>query len=135
MQSFEDVRAAIAVNNRLSTSEPYLISFDVSLQGGKRAQGMYLAELVTEDGNSVLRISTPIARLGRVNTEKCLRFNWAQRAGFLAAGDLDGKDYLHLCENRTYGSLDAEQLQRLLGELAALADQLESAFNDGHDVT
>lgn len=135
MQSFEEVRAAVAARHALITSEPYLISFDAPVHEGTRKQGMYLAELQTEDGNSVLRISTPIARLGRVNTEKCLRFNWAQRAGFLAAGDLDGKDYLHLCENRTYGSLDADQLDALLMELAVLADQLESAFNDGHDVT
>jgi hypothetical protein len=135
MQSFEDVRAAVVARHQLATSEPYLISFDASVQNGQRVQGMYLAELETEDGQRVLRISTPIARLGRVNTEKCLRFNWAQRAGFLAAGNLDGKDYLHLCENRTYSSLDAESLDRLLGELANLADQLESVFNDGQDVT
>lgn len=135
MQSFEDVRAAVSGRWRLSTSEPYLLSFDAPVQGGRRVQGMYLAELQTEAGSAVLRISTPIARLGRVNAEKCLRFNWAQRAGFLAAGDLDGKDYLHLCENRTYASLEDAELLGLLEELASLADQLESAFGDGQDLT
>lgn len=135
MQSFEDVRAALAARYPLLTSEPYLFSFDLPLAGGQRSQGMYLAELETEDDGKVLRISTPIAKLGRVNAERCLRFNWAQRAGFLAVGELDDKDYLHLCENRTYASLTDEQLVRLLQELGALADQLEEVLNDGRDVT
>ena len=90
MQSFEDVRASVAVHHALVTSEPYLLSFEVSLDGGARRQGMFLAELETEDGRKLLRISTPIARLARVNAEKCLRFNWAQRAGFLAVGQKFG---------------------------------------------
>lgn len=134
MQSFEDVRASVAVHHALVTSEPYLLSFEVSLDGGARRQGMFLAELETEDGRKLLRISTPIARLARVNAEKCLRFNWAQRAGFLAVGQLEKTEYLHLCENRTYGSLDDEELQRLLAEMSTLADQLEVAFNAGRDL-
>lgn len=129
------MRASVAAHHELATSEPYLLSFEVSLEGGKRRQGMFLAELETEDGNKLLRIATPIARLARVNAEKCLRFNWAQRAGFLAVGQLENTEYLHLCENRTYGSLDDAELTRLLNEMSALADQLEVAFNAGRDLT
>jgi len=134
MRSFEDVRAAMVAHYVLATSEPFLLSFDVNLPMRQRAQGMFLAELEAENAAPVLRISTPIARVSRVNAERCLRFNWAQRCGFLAVGDLDGVEYLHLCENRPYRGLDEQELVRLTREMAALADELEAAFSAGRDL-
>lgn len=135
MRDFEGVRAAIAAHYVLSTSEPFLLSFDVQMPARQRSQSMFMAELETEGGAPVLRLSTPIARLSRVNAERCLRFNWAQRSGFLAVGELDEVEYLHLCENRTYNSLEQHEILALVSDMASLADQLEAAFSAGRDLT
>jgi hypothetical protein len=129
MDSFEDVRAWAAMTYKLRHNEPFLLSFDVVVDGSGRKQGMYLAELECENGDRMLRISTPIVGMFRVNTERALRFNWAQRVGFLAAGDLDGKEWLHLCENRSYRSLSNAVLEQLIDELAPLADKLEATLS------
>src|SRR5437870_13526001 len=60
MKSFEDVRSHLAARHPLRASEPYFLSFDVELEDGRR-QGVYLAELETEGGRKVLRVSSPIA--------------------------------------------------------------------------
>jgi hypothetical protein len=128
MKSFEDVRAWASSRFTLRDNEPFLLSFDVPLQPGKRQQGMYLADLKCEDGSPMLRINTPIVGMARVNAERCLRFNWAQRVGYLAIGELASKDWLHLCENRSYLSLNSAVLDALIAELAPLADNLESSL-------
>ncbi len=132
MQSFEDLRAHLGNHPGIVNSEPYLIAIDVSLEGG-RSQGVFLADLEHEDGTRLLRISSPVAPLDALDALRCLRFNWAQRVGFLAAGELDGRDYLHVCENRRYQALQAEDVDGLLGEIADLADRLESLLNEGRD--
>lgn len=132
MTSFEDVRAYIATRHTLRDNEPFLLSFELKIGEGERRQGMYLAELEAEDGSKLLRISTPITRTARVNAERCLRFNWAQRVGFLAVSELDGHDWLHLCENRPYHALNDEELAKLVSEIGPLADRLERMLS-GHD--
>lgn len=132
MHSFEDLRAHVGSHDGIQSSEPYLISIDVALEGG-RSQGVFLADLENEDGSRMLRISSPVAPLDALDALRCLRFNWAQRVGFLAAGELDGRDYLHVCENRRYRALDAEELDGLLTEIADLADRLESLLTEGRD--
>jgi hypothetical protein len=134
MQSFEQVRSHVSGRHALRTNDPYLISFDIVLPGNERRQGLYLAELEAEDGGRFLRISSPVAPLGDLDPRRCLRFNWAQRTGYLALSDLDGVPYLHLCENRPYGLLTASELDRLIEELGTLADQLErlAASGDAH---
>src|SRR5215813_873821 len=102
MQSFEQVRSHVSGKYTLRTNDPYLISFDVALDQGLRHQGIYLAELDGDDGRKYLRISTPIGPLTGTDAQRCLRFNWEQRVGYLAVSDLDGSPYLHLCENRPY---------------------------------
>lgn len=135
VQSFEDVRSFVGTRYALKDNEPFLISIELPLAGAQRQQSMFLAELEGEDGGRLLRISTPIARLGRVNPEKCLRFNWEQRTGWLAVSDLEGRPYLHLCENRRYAGLSEDELARTLEEMAELADRMEHLLNDGRDVT
>lgn len=132
MQSFEDLRAAVGGNKGITSSDPYLISIDVPLDNG-RSQGVFLADLEHEDGSRLLRISSPVAPLDALDALRCLRFNWAQRVGFLAAGELDGRDYLHVCENRRYRALDADEIDGLLTEVADLADRLESLLTEGRD--
>ncbi|MGA7296991.1 MAG: hypothetical protein WBW92_05735 [Rhodanobacteraceae bacterium] len=124
MHSFEQIRSHIGGRFRLRTNDPYLISFDLPVGDGGRIQGLYLAELETNDERKVLRISTPIAPLDEADSIRSLRFNWTQRSGFLAVGELDGTDYLHLCENRPYAFLDRAELDRLIDQLGPLADQL-----------
>ncbi len=132
MLSFEDLRTHLSANHTLRNDDPYLISLDLEVGDGRR-QGMYLAEINDEAGRKFLRVSTPIAPIGRLDPAKCLRFNWAQRVGFLALSDLDGEPYLQMCENRPLGQLTVKELDRVLAELGALADQLERAMNKGKD--
>jgi hypothetical protein len=131
MRHFEAVRSHLGSQHELRHNDPYLISFDLQLAQG-RHQGIYLAELEDESGRRYLRVSTPIGPLSGTDPNRCLRFNWQQRTGFLAVADLDGAPYLHLCENRPYEILDDEELQRLVGELGMLGDQLEQVIaSDG----
>lgn len=133
MHSFEQVRSHASGRFHLRTNDPYLISFDLPINGGSRNQGIYLAELDTDDHRKVLRISTPIAPLQQADSIRSLRFNWTQRCGFLAVGELDGTDYLHLCENRPYELLDHAELDRLIDSLGPLADQLARIVTQSND--
>jgi hypothetical protein len=130
MRHFEAVRSHVGALHALRQNDPYLISFDYALPQG-RHRGIYLAELEDEIGRRYLRISTPIGPLAGTDPKRCLRFNWEQRIGFLAVADLDGSPYLHLCENRPYELLDADELQRLIEELGKLGDQLEQVIAIG----
>lgn len=132
MRHFEAVRSHIGSQHELRHNDPYLISFDLDL-AQDRCQGIYLAELEDESGRRYLRISTPIGPLAGTDPNRCLRFNWQQRTGFLAVADLDGSPYLHLCENRPYEFLDAAELQRVVRELGVLGDQLEQLIATGAD--
>ncbi len=126
MLTFENIRSHIGGRHSLGTNDPYLISFDLAV--GQRHQGIYLIELDGEDGRKSLRVSTPIGPLAGMDAQRCLRFNWEQRIGYLAVSDLEGSPYLHLCENRPYEILTVHELDRLIGELGALGDQLEQAM-------
>jgi hypothetical protein len=133
VQSFEEVRSYITAQRQLRINDPYLISFDLLMEGGKRHQGLYFAELEGDDGRKYLRVSTPIGPLTGVDAKRCLRFNWEQRVAYLAVSDLDGSPYLHLCENRPYELLTPAELDRLIGEIGPLGDRLEEAISAGGD--
>lgn len=133
MHSFEDVRSHVHARHNLRINDPYLISFDLSIENGTRQQGMYLAELEGDDDRKYLRISTPIGPLTGMDPQRCLRFNWEQRAGYLAVSDLDGSPYLHLCENRPYELLNDAELASLIYEIGLLGDRLEQAISSGGD--
>jgi len=132
VQNFEDIRAHLATQHRLIQNQPFLIGFDLELPDD-RVQSLFLADIETEDGRRLLRVSTPVAALKSLPAEKCLRFNWAQRVGFLAVDDLDGVAFVHLCENRAYGTLSERELDRVLEEIGQLADGLESLVTRGGD--
>jgi hypothetical protein len=132
MRHFEAVRSHLGSQHALRNNDPDLISFDLQLPHD-RHQGIYLAELEDESGRRYLRVSTPIGPLAGTDPMRCLRFNWQQRTGFLAVADLDGSPYLHLCENRPYELLEATELQRLIGELGSLGDQLEQVIASPED--
>lgn len=133
MHSFEQIRSHISAKHQLRINDPYLISFDLLLEGGARHQGIYLSELDHEAGRKFLRISTPIGPLTGMDAKRCLRFNWEQRMGYLAVSDLDGSPYLQLCENRPYDNLVAEEIDLLVSELGSLGDRMEQAISAGGD--
>lgn len=133
MHSFEDVRSFLATRHALRDNDPYVISFDMALEDGRR-QGVFLAELDTDAGRKYLRVSTPVAPIGSRDAAKCLRFNWEQRVGYLSLSDIDGVPYLHLCENRPFTGLSEDELESMIVELATLADGLERAMSKGRDV-
>jgi hypothetical protein len=132
VQSFEQIRSHVGSQHALRTNDPYLISFDLTLESG-RHQGLYLAELEDEDGAKYLRVSTPIGPYTGIDGARCLRFNWEQRTGYLAISDLEGSPYLHLCENRPYGLLSTVEIDRVIDELGALGDRMEQAISNGGD--
>ncbi|MHB8448701.1 MAG: hypothetical protein ACYC9P_12345 [Rudaea sp.] len=133
MHSFEEIRSSVQARHTLRINDPYLLCFDLALDGGNRHQGLYLAEIEGEDGRKFLRISTPIGPLAGMDAKRCLRFNWEQRVGYLAVSDLDGAPYLQLCENRPYELLTAKELMRLIDEIGPLGDRLEKAMSAGGD--
>lgn len=134
MHSFEQIRAHVASHYTLTTNDPYLIGLELSLNGGQRRQGIFLAELEGEDGRRYLRISTAIAPMTGIDAKRALCFNWAQRVGYLAQSELDGVPYLQLCDNRPYNGLNAAEIDRLVLEIGGLGDRLEKAFSAGGDV-
>jgi hypothetical protein len=134
MHSFEDVRAHLVARHSLRANDPYLLSFDLPVGDGRR-QSLFLAELESDDGRKYLRVSSPVAPLGRFDAAKCLRFNWEQRVGYFALSDLDGEPYLHLCENRPYNQLSQKELDHVIAEVGALADSLEHLMGRGKDVS
>ena len=134
MHSFEQIRSHISAKHQLRINDPYLISFDLLLDGGTRHQGIYLSELDHEEGRKFLRISTPIGPLTGMDAKRCLRFNWEQRMGYLAVSDLDGSPYLQLCENRPYETLTAAEVDRLILEIGGTGDHLERNLSAGGDL-
>jgi len=133
MNNFEEVRAHVRAARELKNDDPYLITLELKLSDGRR-QGIYLAELEAESGGRYLRISSPIAPLSKSNAERALRFNWAQRVGYFALNDLDGEPYLHLCENRPYGSLSGKEVDAVIREWFVLCDRLEQLISNGQDL-
>ncbi|MCK9538307.1 hypothetical protein [Dokdonella sp.] len=133
MQNFEHIRSHVGSRHTLRTNDPYLISVELDVDEGRR-QGVYLAELEDGSGLSYLRISTPVGPFTGATGERCLRFNWEQRTGFLAVSDLAGSPYLQLCENRPYALLASDELDRIIVTLGRLGDRLERTISSGADL-
>ena len=135
MDSFAEVRNHILENYELNIDEPFIISFDYPVGDNGRLQGVFLAELKTNDGRRVLRVETPVVPLADVGAEKCLRINLTLRVGYLAVGDLDGLPYIKLCANLPYAFLEGQELDYAVAHIAELADQIEQMMEPAGDVT
>lgn len=135
METFAEVRNHVLESYELGTDEPFIISFDYAVGNSGRQQGIFLAELKTNDGRRVLRVETPVVPLSEVGAEKCLRLNLTLRVGYLAVGDLDGVPYIKLCANLPYAFLEAIELDYAVSHVAELADQIERMLEPGNDVT
>jgi hypothetical protein len=135
MRNFEDVRTHVATRHVLRRNDPYLLSFDLELDHGRRRQSLFLAEIEGEDEGRYLRISTPLAPIEGLDPAKALAFNWEQRVGYLAVSDLDGVPYLHLCENRRFRWLSRGEIDFLIREIGSQGDRLERLITQGRDRT
>ena len=135
METFAEVRNHIMETYALGIDEPFILSFDYPVGDNGRKQGVFLAELKTNDARRVLRVETPVVPLSNVGAEKCLRINLTLRVGYLAVGDLDGVPYIKLCENLPYAFLEAGELDYAIAHVAELADQIEQMLQPANDVT
>ena len=135
MQNFEQIRShLLAGDYRVTMQEPYVVCVELSLDGGRRHQAIFLSELQDDDGRNYLRVSTVIAPITGIDARRALGFNWNSRVGYLAIGELDGVPYLQLCENRPYDALSAAEVGRLILEIGGMGDRLERALSADGDL-
>lgn len=134
MQNFEQIRGHAQSQYRVTTSEPYVLCIELSLDGGRRHQSVFLAELEDDDGRRFLRASTIIAPITGIDARRLLAYNWHSRMGWLAIGELDGVPYLQLCENRPYDALDGAEIDRLVLEIGGQGDRMERLLSAGGDL-
>lgn len=134
MKTFEEIRQHVMANHALMIDEPFLLGFEIPMDGSDRKQSMFLAELKTSDARRFLRIETPVVPLADFDAEKCLRINLMQRVGYLAVGDLEGTPYIKLCENMPYSNLDDQELEYVITTMAPFADRIEKALEPDGDI-
>jgi hypothetical protein len=134
METFAEVRKHILENHALFIDEPFQLGFDFAIEDGDRQQAIFVAELKAADNRRYLRVETLICPLDDFDAEKCLRINLVQRVGYLAVGDLDGTAYVKMCENLPYNSLDADELEYVIRQVAPMADRMEQALELAHDL-
>ena len=135
MHNFEQVRGHLAASGyRISMQEPFVVCVELSLDGGKRHQAIFLSELQDDDERAYLRASTVIAPITGIDARRALGFNWQSSVGYLAIGELDGVPYLQLCENRPYDCLDAAEIDRLVLEIGGTGDEMERRMSAGGDL-
>ncbi|MCR6662569.1 MAG: hypothetical protein NVV60_05330 [Luteimonas sp.] len=135
MQNFEQIRSQLNASDfRITMQEPYVVCVELSLDGGKRHQAIFLSELEDDDARTFLRVSTVIAPITGIDARRALAFNWNSHVGYLAIGELDGVPYLQLCENRPYEGLNAAEVDRLVLEIGGMGDRLERALSANGDL-
>ena len=134
MQNFEQIRRQAVADFKVTMQEPYMLCVELSLDGGRRHQSIFLSELQGDDDRSYLRASTVLAPTTGVDLRRALAFNWDTRVGYLAIGELDGVPYLQLCENRPYEGFTGAELSRLVLEIGGVGDRLERALSANGDL-
>lgn len=132
--NFETIRSHLAGRYKVTMQDPYVVCVELSLDGGKRHQAIFLSELQDDDQRGYLRVSTVIAPTTGVDCRRALAFNWESRVGYLAIGELDGVPYIQLCENRPYDGLSAAEVDRLILEIGGMGDRLERGLSAGGDL-
>ncbi len=135
MQTFEQIHDHLNAGKfHISMREPFVLCVELSLDGGRRHQAIFLSELHDDDGRNYLRVNTVIAPTTGIDGKRALVFNWQSRLGYLAIDDLDGVPYLQLCENRPYDALTPAELDRLILEIGGMGDRLERALSAEGDL-
>ena len=135
MHNFEQIRSHLAASDfHLTMQDPYVVCVELSLDGGRRHQAIFLSELEDDDGRTYLRVSTVVAPTTGIDCKRAPAFNWESRVGYLAIGDLDGVPYIQLCENRPYHGLTPAEVDRLILEIGGMGDRMERALSAGGDL-
>lgn len=133
METFAEVRKHVMDNHQLFLDEPFQIGFECPIEDSDRKQGIFLAEIKSSDNRRYLRVETIICPLEDFDAEKCLRINLVLRVGYLAVGDLDGVAYVKMCANLAYSSLDPDELEYVISQIAPMADRMEQALESHGD--
>ena len=135
MDNFEQIRShLLASGYKLTLQDPFLACVELSLSQGRRHQAIFLSELGNDDERGYLRVSTVIAPITGIDARRALGFNWENRVGYLAIGELDGVPYLQLCENRPYDCVQAAEIDRLVLEIGGTGDEMEHRMSAGGDL-
>jgi len=135
MDNFEQIRAhLVSAGYKLTLQDPFLACVELSLAQGCRHQAIFLSELQDDDGRNYLRVSTAVAPITGIDARRALAFNWENRVGYLAIGELDGVPYLQLCENRPYDCVDAAEIDRLVLEIGGTGDEMERKMSANGDL-
>ncbi len=134
METFAEVRDFVMERHDLMIDEPFLLGFECPVGDQGRRQSIFLAEIKAEDGRRFLRIETLVVPLEDFDAEKCLQINYRQRVGYLAVDDLEGTTYIKLCENMRYTTLDGEELEYTINQLAPIADHFEQVLEHDSDI-
>ena len=135
MDNFEQIRShLLASGYKLTLQDPFLACVELSLSQGRRHQAIFLSELQDDDGRNYLRVSTALAPITGIDARRALAFNWENRVGYLAIGELDGVPYLQLCENRPYDCVDAAEIDRLVLEIGGTGDDMERRMSANGDL-
>ncbi len=133
MEHFESIRDHVLGKYKVTGNEPFMICVELSLEGGKRHQSIFLSELQDEDDRNFLRVSTAVGALALLEPRRALEFNWQSQVGYLACTELAGTPYLHLCENRPYSGLSGQEVDRLILEIGGLGDRIERMLSADGD--
>ena len=135
MDNFEQIRSHLVSSGyKLTLQDPFLACVELSLSQGRRHQAIFLSELQDDDGRNYLRVSTALAPITGIDARRALAFNWENRVGYLAIGELDGVPYLQLCENRPYEGLTPAEVDRMVLEIGGLGDSMERALSAEGDL-
>ena len=134
METFAEVRKHVMDNHVLFMDEPFQLGFECFIKDSDRRQSVFLAELKSADNRRYLRVETLICPLEDFDAEKCLRINLVLRVGYLAVGDLDSTAYVKMCANLAYSSLDADELEYVISNIAPMADRMEQALESHGDI-
>ena len=135
MDNFEQIRAhLVSAGYKLTLQDPFLACVELSLAQGRRHQAIFLSELQDDDGRNYLRVSTAVAPITGIDARRALAFNWENRVGYLAIGELDGVPSLQLCENRPYDCVDAAEIDRLVLEIGGTGDEMERKMSANGDL-
>ena len=135
MQNFEQIHSHLGTTDFRTTMQgPDVLCVELTLDGGKRHQTIYLSEIHDDDRRRYLRVSCVIAPITGIDCRRALVFNWESRVGYLAVGELDGVPWIQLCENRPYDSLTPAEVDRLILEMGGMGDRMELALSAGGDL-
>lgn len=135
MQTFEQIRQRLTTAGfEPRVQEVGVACIELSLDNGARHQSIFLSELQDDDGRPYLRVSSAVAAADGLDAQRALVFNWQSRVGYLGVGDMGGRPYLQLCENRPFEGLEPAEVHRLVLEIGGLADRMERALSADDDL-